>query len=273
VLDWDGSPQLFEMTPFATPRFLNFLCLLLTGLALALGPATVHAETLAVKVGVRKDMDAQLMVPEGNGPFPAILLLHTSGGLQSGDLDYARQLVSEGYAVLVPSFLATYNIKAKNRQESFTLYAEPIYADFIAGLDDLKANPKVDSRKLGAVGFSNGGYFAMWLAAKGDVQASVSYYGALTGAGTDKSLSRFRQVFNSASSPVLILHGAEDSTVPVGKAAELDALLTNLSVRHSYHQYPGAEHRFERDRSAANDAAAASAWEKTRAFLQSHLRP
>ncbi len=199
---------------------------LLASLALAVFPLVDHAETVAVRVGVKKDMDAQLMTPEGNGPYPAILLLHTSAGLQSGDLDFARQLVSEGYAVLVPSFLAAYNIRAKNRQESFTLYAEPIYADFIACLDDLKANPKVNAKKLGAVGFSNGGYFAMWLAAKGDV-----------------------------------------------RAAELDELLTGLSVPHSFYQYPGAEHRFERDRSTTNDAAAASAWERTRAFLRTRLQP
>jgi dienelactone hydrolase len=105
------------------------------------------------------------------------------------------------------------------------------------------------------------------------VQAAVSYYGALSGAGTDKSLSRFRQSFNPASSPVLILHGADDSTVPVAKATELDELLISLSVPHAYYQYPGAGHRFERDRSAANDLAAYSAWEKTRAFLQTRLKP
>jgi carboxymethylenebutenolidase len=263
------------MMPTTTPnahRFVHGVYALLASLALALCPLVNHAETIAVKVGVKKDMDAQLMLPEGNGPFPAILLLHTSGGLQSSDLDFARQLVSEGYAVLVPSFLAAYNIKARNRQESFTLYAEPIYADFKSCLDDLKANPRIDARSLGAVGFSNGGYFAMWLAAKGDVQAGVSYYGALTGAGTDRSLGRFRQSFNPASSPVLILHGTDDSTVPVAKAAELDELLTGIAVPHSYYQYPRAEHRFERDHSAANDAAAKSAWDKTREFLQTQLK-
>jgi carboxymethylenebutenolidase len=270
--NWAPNPALIAMTPAGTPRFLNCLCALLTFLLLALGPAITRADSVSVRVGVKKDMDAQLMTPQGNGPYPAILLLHTSGGLQSGDLDFARQLVSEGYAVLVPSFLAAYNIKAKNRQESFTLYAEPIYADFKSCLDDLKTNPRVDARRLGAVGFSNGGYFAMWLAAKGDVQAGVSYYGALTGAGTDRSLSRFTQSFNPSSSPVLILHGTDDSTVPVAKATELDELLTGIPVPHSYYQYAGAEHRFERDHGAANDAAATSAWDKTLDFLQTQLK-
>jgi len=82
------------------------------------------------------------------------------------------------------------------------------------------------------IGFSNSGYFSLWLAAAGQVQAGVSYYGALSGAGTDRTLSRFRQVFTSASAPVLILHGTNDSTVPVLKAIELDAILAATQTPH-----------------------------------------
>ena len=78
----------------------------------------------------------------------------------------------------------------------------------------LRANPKVAGGKVAAIGFSNGGYFAMWLAGAGKVDAGVSYYGALSGAGSDKTLSRFKSTFSANSSPVLILHGTSDRTVP-----------------------------------------------------------
>jgi carboxymethylenebutenolidase len=230
------------------------------------------ADVTTLKVGVNQIMNAQLMTPEGPGPYPALLLLHTSGGLQTEDLDYAKRLVTEGYVVLVPSFLEAYGIRAKTRQSSFTTYAEPIYADFVASLEKLQRNPKVNAQKLGAIGFSNGGYFALWLAANRQIQAGVSYYGALTGAGTDKSLTRYRQTFTSASSPVLVLHGSDDTTVPVLKAIELDQVLTQTQTQHTFAQYAGAEHRFERDHSASNDAAADDAWQRTRAFLKLHLK-
>lgn len=237
----------------------------------ALFAAPASADAGSIKVGVNKNMDAQLMTPDGPGPYPAILLLHTSGGLQSADLDYAKHLVAVGYVVLVPAFLDAYGIRARTRQLTFTTYAQPIYADFVASLDLLRSNDKVDGRKLGAIGFSNGGYFALWLAATGQVRAGISYYGALTGAGTDRSLSRFRQVFTNTSAPVLILHGTDDSTVPVAKAIELDSILTAAQSRHEFRQYPGAEHRFDRDGGAGNEAAAADAWQRTQGFLNKNL--
>jgi carboxymethylenebutenolidase len=238
----------------------------------ALFTASALADSTTVQVGVNKTMAAQLMVPDGPGPFPAILLLHTSGGLQTADLDYARRLVAEGYVVLVPAFLEAYGIQAKTRQLTFTSYAQPIYADFVAILEWLRSNHKVKGTQLGAIGFSNGGYFALWLAASGQVQAGVSYYGALSGAGTDKSLSRFQQVFSAKSAPVLILHGTSDGTVPFSNATELDKLLTDKQAPHEFFQYAGAEHRFERDRSASNDAAAEDAWQRSLVFLNRLLK-
>lgn len=238
--------------------------------ALSVVPALADSTTL--KVGVNKNMDAHLMTPDGPGPYPAVLVLHTSGGLQSGDLEFAKRLVQEGYVALVPAFLDAYGIGQKTRQAAFTTHSQSIYADFIASLDLLRRNEKVNGKKLGAVGFSNGGYFALWLGATGQVQAGVSYYGAITGAGTDRSLSRFSQAFTNTSAPVLVLHGTNDSIVPVRSAIELDSILTAAQSPHEFHQYAGAEHRFDRDRGASNEAAAADAWRRTQAFLSKILK-
>ena len=242
------------------------------GMIWAIASLSALADTTSIKVGVNKNMNAELMTPDGAGPYPAILLLHTSGGLQAGDLDYARRLVAEGYVVLVPSFLNAYGIVAKNRQSTFTTFAQAIYDDFVASLEQLRGQAKVNGKKLGAVGFSNGGYFALWLAARGQVQVGVSYYGALTGAGTDRTLDRFQQAFTANSSPVLILHGSADSTVPVRKAADLDELLSSARATHDFRSYADAEHRFDRDRGAGNEAAAADAWTRTQDYLKKFLK-
>lgn len=255
-----------------TVQLKSLGALVAAGVLWALFVMPALADSTTIKVGVDKNMDAHLMTPDGPGPYPAILVLHTSGGLQSGDLEFAKRMVQEGYVVLVPAFLEAYGIRAKTRQATFTTYAQPIYADFVACVELLRRNEKVDGKKLGAIGFSNGGYFSLWLAATGQVQAGVSYYGALNGAGTDRSLSRFRQAFTNTSAPVLILHGTDDSTVPVRNAIELDSILTAAQSPHEFKQYPGAEHRFDRDGGANNDAAAADAWRRTQAFLSKILK-
>lgn len=251
---------------------ISSVALAAAGALWALSTIPALADSTMLKVGVDKNMNAHLMMPDGPGPYPAILVLHTSGGLQPGDMKYAKRLVQEGYVALVPAFLEAHGIRSHNRRASFTSSAQAIYDDLVACLDMLRQNAKVDGNKLAAIGFSNGGYFALWLAATGQVQAGVSYYGALDGAGTDRSLSRFRQVFTKTSAPVLILHGDGDSTVSVMNAVGLDAILTAAQSPHEFQRYPGAEHRFERDGGGSNEAAAEDAWLRTRAFLGRVLR-
>jgi len=231
-----------------------------------------HAESTTIQVGVHNKMRAFLFAPDGPGPYPAVLVLHTSGGLQGADTDYAQRLTQQGYVTLVPAFLEAYGITGRSRFTTFTSDAEPIYADLVAALDMLARHDKVKGSKLGAVGFSNGGYFAAWLAATGKVQAAIGYYGAYSGAGTDKSLGRFRDVFGAASSPVLLLHGAADGTVPVQVAQHLEQIIAAAQAPVQLQIYPGVDHRFDRVPVPAAQAAAADAWQRSLAFLQQHLK-
>lgn len=240
-------------------------------LALFLTTSLFAAET-SLKVGVKKNMNATLITPDGPGPYPGVLVLHTSAGLKQADLDYARKLAVEGYVCLVPAFMETYGITGRTRQQTFTGYARDVYNDFLTAIDVLKSSDKVAGSKIGAIGFSNGGYFAMWLAATAKVDAGVSYYGALNGAGTDKELTRFSSTFDRNSAPVLILHGSDDRTVPVGAAEHLGRIVKSAGSPYEIKIYDGADHVFERDlRNDAQKAAATDAWERTIKFFGEKL--
>jgi carboxymethylenebutenolidase len=251
--------------------FLRAIACAIALITLIIPPAS--AETSNLTIGTNRQMQATLFAPDGPGPYPGVLVLHTSGGLKPGDLEYAKRLAAEGYVTLVPAFLEAYGLASFSRVESFTAQADHIYQDFVTGIEVLRANPKVVGGKVAAIGFSNGGYFAMWLAATGKVDAGVSYYGALSGAGSDKTLSRFASTFSASSSPVLILHGTSDRTVPVAAAERLQAIIEKAGSPVSIQLYKGVDHSFDRSRrDSATEAAAADAWERTRAFLSARLR-
>src|SRR3970282_420115 len=103
-------------------------------------------------------------------PPPAVLILHTSSGLRPPDHAYASKLADEGYVCLVPDFFSSYGLQEGNRRQTFTTYAQSIHADFVGAIDMLKKMQGVQANRVGAVGFSNGGYWAFVLGGNGQIK-------------------------------------------------------------------------------------------------------
>ncbi|MBV8534231.1 MAG: dienelactone hydrolase family protein [Alphaproteobacteria bacterium] len=75
---------------------------LLTAMAVALG---ARAETTQDRIGVNHNMVATTIAPDGPGPYPAVLVLHTSSGLGHDEFAFAQHLVAAGYVTLLPAFI------------------------------------------------------------------------------------------------------------------------------------------------------------------------
>jgi hypothetical protein len=54
--------------------------------------AAADFTTQTVTVGVRKNMEATLFTPNGAGPFPSVLVMHTSFGITEADRGYCANL-------------------------------------------------------------------------------------------------------------------------------------------------------------------------------------
>lgn len=63
-------------------------------------------------MGVRKNMETTLYVPKGPGPFPTILVMHTSAGISETDRGYCANLAREGYICAAPAFLRAHGINS-----------------------------------------------------------------------------------------------------------------------------------------------------------------
>ena len=224
-------------------------------------------------LGENKKVHAKLIMPDGKGPFPAVLVLHGDSGVKKPDLDFAQGLAHEGYACLVPYYFDTYHIAYDTRNWAMTTYAPDILKDFTSEIDYLKTLPKINKNKVGAVGFSMGGYWALLLSGMEKTQAGISYYGALDSGAIDSVIRyHFDDIFNKHSSPVLVLNGEDDMTVDVKYAKQFAAMLKGKFSKYEIHIYPNAGHHFDRGE-ALHMPAVKDSWSKTLAFLKKYLQP
>ena len=237
------------------------------GCALLLGLHVRQSFGVAdVELGVKHNIRTAVFGPDGPGPFPGMLVLEKSLGVEPLTLAYAKRLADAGYVCFVPYYMEAYGLTGPRRAESLTRSAETIYADLAEAADELQHHAKVNGSKIGAVGFSNGGFFTVLLAARGKVQAGIDYYGAITGFGTDKELFRIKTALTPQSSPMLLLVGDKDGYYR--PTLHLGALLRDAGVPHLVHVYPGGPHEFEKF--SAQDAD--DAWSRVVQFIGRWLK-
>ncbi|TMJ25579.1 MAG: dienelactone hydrolase family protein [Alphaproteobacteria bacterium] len=248
---------------------IAFHCLL----ASAVLPASAEPMSRTLKVGVRHNMEATLYTPAGPGPHPSVIVIHTSQGLTEADRQYCARLAREGFRCIVPAFLRAHGIAQETKMMAFTTERDAILADFREIVDELGRLPGAKPGAVGAVGFSNGGLFSVLLAAQGQVKAGVAYYGALVGVLQPRPGNPFLQSFTSASAPVLLLAGENDTTMGTKPVRALEGIIKSAGAPCQLIFYADAEHGFDRNNlRPGNHAAGIDAWTRTLAFLRANLR-
>jgi dienelactone hydrolase len=148
--------------------------------------------------------------PSGNEPFPVVILLHSSGGFKS---DYMMRYIGSdylknGFAIYAPDFFKRHGITSQTRKKTWTTYREPIEKELSEIVAIVKQDKKIDSKNIFAVGFSNGGYWATYLAGTKQVNAASSHYGVWTFKG---GLNGYpTKYIKKDCNPLLVLHPKKD---------------------------------------------------------------
>jgi carboxymethylenebutenolidase len=128
-------------------------------------------------------MRGYLVQPSGQGPFPAVLVVHENRGLNPYIEDVARRVATEGFVALAPDGLFPVGGYPGNDDDGRTLQAgldqAKLRTDMVNSARFLKAHA-LSTRQLGVTGFCWGGGTTNFLAAEldGDMQAGVPFYGA-----------------------------------------------------------------------------------------------
>jgi carboxymethylenebutenolidase len=215
-----------------------------------------------------EQMTGYLVWPaNASGKLPAVMVVHENRGLVPHIKDVARRLALEGFLVLAPDFLApaggTPEDEDQGRDMIGKLEAPKVTAAAVDAVRWLKGHEK-SSGKVGAVGFCWGGGVVnrTAVAAGSDLAAAVPYYGAQPPA---ENASKIK-------AEMLLHYAGEDERINAGIPAYKEAL-TKAGVKHEIHQYPGTQHAFNNDTTAAryNKDAAETAWSRTVAMLKRAL--
>lgn len=140
------------------PRLLS-LCLLVLPLSLQAQPAAGNEPTSEEVAYTRGGVSlaATVHIPAGPGPFPALTIVHGSGSSDRSNpwtSAYATALVKRGVAVLHPDKRGSGASGGDWRAATFTDLA----GDALAGVEVLRAHPRIDSTRVGVIGFSQGGH-------------------------------------------------------------------------------------------------------------------
>jgi dienelactone hydrolase len=108
-----------------------------------------------------------LFVPEGDGPFPAAVVIHGSGTSRRNNgwyLTLTKHLQDSGIVVLLPDKRGSERSEGDWRASSF----EDLATDTLAAIDYLRAQQSVPLSGIGVIGMSQGGWIAPVVASQED---------------------------------------------------------------------------------------------------------
>ena len=200
-------------------------------------------------------------------PYPAILVIHEWWGLNEGVRAMANRLAGLGYIVLAVDLFGgeTAATPAEARKLMLEVVENPDVAtenirQAYEFLRDTAGAPRIAS-----LGWCFGGGWSLNAALlfPNELNAAVIYYGQVT--DNEANLRRLNV-------PILGIFGNEDKAIPVESVKSFEKALMNLEKKYDIEIYPGVGHAFANPTGTNYNAeAAAKAWEKTVAFLDSHL--
>jgi len=252
--------------------------LLLCGVSTARAqPPTTSVDITFPGAGGRLALTGHLRRPEGNGPFPAVVLLHGCGGITPTYHWWAERLRQWGYVTLLVDSLGPRGQTNVCHSSS----VDPQYArmpDAYAARAYLASQSFVVPAKIGLIGWSHGGITTLYTVDDvylsrlgGDrFTAAIAFYPGC--------LMRLQRL----NAPLLVLIGEEDDWAVAARCRRMEiepgtphGLILKI-YPGAYHGFDGIQsgtrvylgHRLERHPGAATDAE-----EQVQRFLTRYLSP
>jgi dipeptidyl aminopeptidase/acylaminoacyl peptidase len=239
---------------------------------------------VAYKASDGFDLDGVLTLPPGSSAknLPVVILPHGGpiGIVDRPGFDWlAQAFASRGYAVFQPNYRGSGGHGAAYRDAGFGEFGRKMLSDISDGLDALAKDGVVDRHRACIVGFSYGGYAAMagvtvqqglyrcavagsglsdlptmldWVERRyGAPSASLTFWReamgpTVPGAPSLKSISPAAYA-SRADAPILLIHGQDDSVVPLEQSEIMDRALKSAGKPVEFIQTKSEDHWLSRE--------------------------
>lgn len=213
-------------------------------------PVTLTLDTLVMK--------GEIILPDGDGPHPAVLLIHNAFGLGDQVRDAARLLAADGFVALMCDIYG--NGFYSEDSTAIAKVITPLWSnsDLLrqrtnAWFNHLQSHDAVDASHVSVIGYCFGGSCALELARSGtDAKVVVSFHGILP---TTQPAER-----DAIRAHVAIYTGGRDPHVPASHVAAFREEMIAADAAWQITEYGNAYHAFTDP--AANDPEQGRAYDR-----------
>jgi dienelactone hydrolase len=224
------------------------LVLLSSGCAARGGTSTVRFTNLTP--GAPAAIDATLVRPAGAGPFPAVVQLHGCAGLEPQSYRWAHWLAERGYVSLVVDSYGPRGVKGDCRTGPDEPPITARFDDAMGALRYLQAQPFVRGDRVAAIGWSQGGVYAMAVINGPSLERAKQRGVALPAVGFAASIAFYpggckSLIDEQVIRPLLVLIGGADDWTPAATCQRMADAMAPRGADVSIVVYPGAYHYFD----------------------------
>jgi carboxymethylenebutenolidase len=214
-----------------------------------------------------------LATPAGDGPWPGVVVLHESFGVNHDIRTWTDRFAGEGYLALAPDLLegGPRPLCLVNAFRALIRGHGAAVEQVVTAREELAERADCTGR-VGVIGFCMGGGFALLTAARG-FDVAAPNYGHLPSKPAEAL---------AGSCPMVASYGKKDLSLR-GSAAKLERMLEEHGVEHDVKEYADASHSFLNDHEGVwrvadrvlgiglREEAADDAWRRIRGFFAAHL--